>query len=268
MSIGTYLMGGLGNQMFQYAIARNIAILDNTDVLCNTDWYKVPDQFYFPLLINEFGIEFKTGDKNGWLIKEKDFSYNPGVIRRYNETINLYGYWQSEKYFYTIRDILKREFVPKKLSANCVEVIEYISSLTNPVFIHVRRNERENNAVGRAVHGLLGQDYYNKAIDLIKGKFKKSEFVIFSDDIEWVKRSGIYNDHIVPMELSPQEDLYVMSRCKHGIIANSSFSWWGAWLIDNPNKVIVAPDPWFKNKKADTRDLLSDGWIKIKTEYL
>jgi len=109
-------------------------------------------------------------------------------------------------------------------------------------------------------------EYYQEAIELISGKITKPEFFVFSDGIEWVKKN-LETDHVIhyvnPNTDCPSEDLRLMSLCKHNIIANSSFSWWGAWLNSNNSKVVVAPEKWFRNPVYSNQDIIPETWIKI-----
>ena len=143
---------------------------------------------------------------------------------------------------------------------------EQISSST-PVSIHIRRGDYVNDSHTNSVHGTCGLDYYQNAMKLISGRVDKPTFFCFSDDIEWAKNKLhaqypiIYVDHNGLDNAS--EDMRLMSQCKHNIIANSSFSWWGAWLNSNPDKIVIAPTKWFQKEDYDTRDLIPAGWIRL-----
>ena len=116
------------------------------------------------------------------------------------------------------------------------------------------------------MHGIIPVEYYLKAVDLIKAKTSEIKLLIFSDDIEWAKKHFKFpNTEFVSGDISEThfEDLYLMSVCKHNIIANSSFSWWGAWLNENPDKIVIAPKNWFNKGPKDTYDLYPEGWITI-----
>ena len=176
------------------------------------------------------------------------------------------GYWQSENYFESNRSILINDFsfrIP--LNARNADALRLISS-SNSVSIHIRRGDYLHNANAKATHGLCSLEYYHKAIRLIKATIGKPRFFIFSDDMLWVKA------HLEPEEdcifvdwnfgVDSYNDMRLMSLCKHNIIANSSFSWWGAWLNRNPDKVIIAPKRWFAGKINDS-NIIPSSWIRI-----
>jgi hypothetical protein len=134
------------------------------------------------------------------------------------------------------------------------------------VSIHVRRGDYVNNPKVNEYHGSLQSDYYLKAIEVINNKVSDSKFYIFSDDIEWV-RDNMFGDlnAVFVKTTSDEEDMYLMSKCKHNIIANSSFSWWGAYLNSNESKLVVAPVQWFKNAEMNekTLDLVPTNWYRV-----
>jgi hypothetical protein len=122
------------------------------------------------------------------------------------------------------------------------------------------------NKNANAHHGTCTLDYYHEAIKIMKEKIKNPYFFIFSDDIPWVKENlKIDGDafFITGKKIKDHEEMFLMSRCKHNIIANSSFSWWGAWLNNNPEKIVIAPKRWFNNEKINTSDLVPDNWLRI-----
>ena len=137
----------------------------------------------------------------------------------------------------------------------------------NSVSIHVRRGDYLTNPVTFQTHGLCDIDYYKKAIDEILDLVDKPHFFIFSDDQSWAKSNIIFGaptDYVMHNNsLKNYEDLRLMSYCRHHIIANSSFSWWGAWLGNNPEKIVIAPKKWFNDPKIDTTDLIPDTWLRL-----
>lgn len=137
----------------------------------------------------------------------------------------------------------------------------------NAVSLHVRRGDYVSNLTINQFHGTCSLEYYNQAIAQIAKKVETPHFFVFSDDPEWVK-SNLKIDYSITIvdhnnADKNYEDIRLMSLCKHHIIANSSFSWWGAWLCRNPNKIVIAPLKWFNDKSINTTDLIPDGWIKI-----
>ncbi|NTV98925.1 MAG: alpha-1,2-fucosyltransferase, partial [Chlorobiaceae bacterium] len=179
------------------------------------------------------------------------------------------GYWQSEKYFDAISRDIAREFrIITPLSPKSTETKKLIGS-TESVSVHVRRGDYVAEDYRGRIHGPLKISYYAEALDIIAQKKRSPHLFIFSDDIPWVKENlrfdfpARYVDH--NDERSGFEDLHLMSLCRHNIIANSTFSWWGAWLNRNPTKIVIAPKQWFPDPKMNslTSDLIPDSWIRL-----
>ncbi len=179
------------------------------------------------------------------------------------------GYFQCEKYFCNIRSILLKEFTLKSsLSSYSSSLKKNIESFENTVSLHVRRGDYVSNKVFSDVHGTCNLDYYKKAIEYISKEFEDIKFFVFSDDIAWTKENiDIENVIYVDSEENriPHEDMYLMSLCSHNIIANSSFSWWGAWLNQNNEKIVIAPKRWFSDDKMQNQslDIVPSSWIRI-----
>ncbi|MGB4399643.1 MAG: alpha-1,2-fucosyltransferase [Daejeonella sp.] len=178
----------------------------------------------------------------------------------------LEGYWQTEKYFLQIRPILLNEFRWEPFTDHLNPIVCESISKDNSVGLHVRRGDFIENAVIHNHHGVCDIDYYRRAISHVNANIENPTYYVFSDDIAWAKRefaslsSVKFIDHNKGSESF--RDMQLMSYCKHNIIANSSFSWWGAWLNQNENKVVVAPEKWFKNLEMSTTDLIPSRWIK------
>ena len=135
------------------------------------------------------------------------------------------------------------------------------------VSVHVRRGDYVNDPKTNAYHGTCSLDYYKKAVEIIRNKVKDPVFFIFSDDAEWVKKNFNIDEQQVlvsePEKLSLTEELKLMASCRHSVVANSSFSWWGAWLNNNNEKMVIAPQKWFADPLIDTSDLIPSAWIRI-----
>ena len=181
--------------------------------------------------------------------------------------IYIEGYWQTEKYFKNIEHTIKKDFTFKtKPDKNNQSLLNQIKNC-NAVAIHVRRGDYVKNPVANRILGVCNLDYYNKCINLIIRKINNPHFFIFSDDPKWTINNlnidfpATYVSHNGSDK--GYEDLRLMSNCKHQIIANSSFSWWGAWLNNNPNKVVMAPKKWFNDLSINTEDLIPESWVKI-----
>jgi len=290
------LNGGLGNQIFQYAHARAHAAKNNVPLyfdlsFFNQEFITDTPRVYLLDQYSIFGtaIPEKLADKyrhilsTGWrhrlasrfpkifsskninCIGEQSFSYNPVLIDRW--PVQLKGYWQSEKYFLYIRDQLINEISLKQLPN--AENLGWLRKITScdSICLHVRRGDYVTNPAASKTHGLCGIDYYQKAIINLGEKIPAGEFFVFSDDLQWSKDhlKFTHPSHFVdcnPPDKGP-EDLRLMQNCKHFITANSSFSWWAAWLGQNPFKIVISPTKWFATGNYDTSDLYPSTWIRL-----
>lgn len=271
------VLGGLGNQMFQYAIAKAIAKKNNTI-------YKLDIELFeryklFPYKLNTFNIEENIaihdeikkyhGDQSlfskvlrrvkmsKYFYREKDkFVFDSNVFKYTN--IYLDGYWQNDKYFREIQNELRREFTPKKVSESIEELCNKIKN-ENSVSIHIRRGDYKEHVK----FGLLPMEYYKEAINIITKTVNDTKFYIFSNDSEWCKENFVLlKDRYIVKGSSEVEDLYLMQHCKYNIIANSTFSWWAAWLNGYEKKIIIAPKFWKKSSEKSSQWLPKE-WIKI-----
>ena len=269
------ITGGLGNQMFQYAIAKSIAIK-------NSDKFQLDISFYYKQTLrkyelNLFNIEqnlakqesffSKVKRKLGFVPKEyyieKEVAVFDKGVFNYQDKIVLDGYWQNEKYFKDIRDEILKDFTLKQdISIEAKDYLEQIKD-SNSISLHVRRGDYVQNSHTNKVHGICNLDYYKRAIDYINEKVQESMFYIFSDDIAWCKENFDFleNKIFIDDTRSALEDLELMKKCKHNIIANSTFSWWGAWLNENKGKIVIAPKIWWSTRPNTT--IVSEKWIKI-----
>lgn len=199
------------------------------------------------------------------LVVEPHFHYWPG-IKRVSDNSYLVGYWQSEKYFSDASETIRADFTfMPSLSKQNAELAGRIGQ-TTAVSLHVRRGDYVSDAKASAAHGLCSLDYYRAAVLHMAAHVERPEFFVFSDDIAWVKANLMidfpcqYVDHNVGAE--SYNDMRLMSLCKHHIIANSSFSWWGAWLNPKPDKIVIAPRKWFVTDKS-VDNLYPAGWVLI-----
>lgn len=213
-------------------------------------------------LLRQFPFNFLRSEK---LVFEPSFQYWDG-IKCIADNSYLMGYWQSESYFLQHAETIRADFRFKpELNSKNSEVLAHINEV-NAVSLHVRRGDYVQNAHTNATHGICSLQYYKNAIDQIADCVNAPVFFVFSDDMEWVKSNlqmdfpCFYIDH--NHGIDSFSDMRLMSNCRHHIIANSSFSWWGAWLNANPEKIVIAPKQWFANN-TDTSDLLPQGWIKL-----
>lgn len=285
------LRGGLGNQMFQYAAAYSLSKSKGTSILVDSLEFKKTSFNLELTVFNQLQLTFSNkldcyiqfpmafvpglrklfkkitpkiaADKRKYFYEYK-FSYI-NEIDHAPKTCYLDGYWQSYKYLKNHeQDIREIYTFSKPEDPNNLDFLKQIHE-SNSVSIHIRRGDYLKPGI-KEVHGNLGLEYYQAAIDAINSKVQSSKFFIFSNDINWVKKSldfgtdqVVYIDNNNPGHL----DMYLMSQCKNNIMANSSFSWWGAWLNQNPSKVVIAPQKWFATPNKDTQDLCPTNWIRI-----
>ena len=281
----TKIIGGIGNQLFQYAVARQLSKINNTKLFLDVSgfdnfklhkyslsFFNIKENFYSPtksyLVNNKYNLFLKNmfSLKKSYLmsIKEKNLKFDPKILTLPKNSY-LDGYWQSEKYFISISEIIKKEFkLEIKLSKKSELILNDIKK-TDSVSIHFRRTDYlENN-----IHGACSLLYYRECIKFITRNLHKPHFFLFSDDIKWVKKNiklkhknTVVYDNGLNGDI---EDLKLMSKCKHNIIANSTFSWWAAWLNNNPEKIITAPKIWFSDEKYNSQstDIVPSSWLRF-----
>lgn len=255
------IKGGLGNQLFQYAYGRSL-IKKNKKVLFNISFFEeILKDTSRPFLLKKFNIP-----ESIIFINKKENILTKLSKKIYSKLSGNYNLFQSEKYFKSIEQIIRNEITLKEpLSPAAQELAEQIKSNSNSVSIHIRRGDYVANPKTNKYHGTCNLSYYEYAILKITKLISSPVFFIFSDDINWVKENlkvdtAIY---VSNPNLNECEELILMSYCKHNIIANSTFSWWGAWLNQNSNKIVMAPKQWTTNKKSDELNILPKTWIQI-----
>ncbi len=249
------LSGGLENQLFQYAYGKAYSLQKNQEFFLDISWYAGRlDRKY---MLDNFNIQVKKVSLLNKIISKLFFPKN------YLE--DPIGNWHNEKYFKEYSNILKKEFILRKpLSAQNQEILKKIES-SNSVSLHLRGGDYVTGKKS-TFHGTCSPEYYKKAIEIIQQKMNSPEFFIFTDDIEWARNHITFPRFCTLVSSNnslPWEELKMMSLCKHNIIANSTFSWWGAWLNDSPNKIIIAPKKWFNNEQMNTGEIIPNSWIKI-----
>jgi hypothetical protein len=249
------LQGGLGNQMFQWAYGRSLEIKYGKKLYLETSSYSNTFRSYsmnnFPNVSSEIftSISIRCTE-----ILDSHFYKDIHIDLKSNYILN--GYWQSEKYFIEIEDIIRKELSPSD------DVLERLRNTplinTNTVSIHIRRTDY---VTSDGFHPVQSFQYYESAIKDI-GDY--DYLFVFSDDMQWCKDNLKFNNIIFMEGFSDIEDIWLMSLCKHNIIANSSFSWWGAWLNNNTDKKVVAPNNWFgEQANLNSEDIIPKKWIKI-----
>ena len=278
-------IGGLGNQMFQYATGCALAKKHGVRLLLDISPFQEYKLHKYSLghynIIENFATMSDTAPflnvknrnlmkylpflTNNKIVTEKIFEYNP-LVNKYGN-VYLDGFWQTEKYFQDIAELIRQEFTVKNSPQG--EDLRLINEMAdcNAVSLHVRRTDYVTNKSALAIHGVCDLDYYREAIELMVSKIDNPVFYIFSDDHQWVRENMKldYKTIFVTHNNADTnyEDLRLMSSCKHNILANSSFSWWGAWLNSNPNKIVIGPKRWFTDPNKNVKDLLPANWIAI-----
>lgn len=286
------LSGGLGNQMFQYAAARALSLRLGTGVMF--DLYKLQKRSKavkrnYGLGIFDLKAKYVYSLKNIFFVKSygylKKYRFGENILRAskffHDKRASVYdsgfeslssgnvlmGYFQNENYFKKYADVIRHDFYfDIRLSAD-KQSLEQKICFTNSVSIHIRRGDYMNPDSNLQ---MLSLEYYYKAMEYISTKIKDPYFFIFSDDMEWVKQNFVPKNvsytYIDPnKEDAAYIDMLLISKCKHNIIANSSFSWWGAWLNNNKNKMVIAPSVWYKNDSGDNypEGFIPESWFVI-----
>lgn len=272
------LIGGLGNQLFQYAAGRALSAHLGVPLKFDVSWFKNSTNRKY--LLNNFNIK-------GEIASQKEIEkLNPEGLKKlffknhvfiepshdyyvdfFNLPDNTYldgdGHWQSYRYFEKIESIIRKDITLKNpLPESGNELAQKINQ-SNSVSVHIRRADYLAPKNLKLI-GLCTPEYYKDAIKLINQKVKNPQFFVFSDDLEWSKTLpfGVNTTYVdSSLGLKDYEEFMVMSKCKHNILANSTFSWWAGWLNNNPNKIIVAPKNWFISR--DTSDLIPTSWKQI-----
>ncbi len=276
-------MGGLGNQMLQYALGRQLSIKHKTSLWLDLSWYENNEVLAHPrtFKLDRFHAEYHqvNFEKLSWklrytshfscinpyqlkLVKEKDISVFDAAVMEAGNNIILEGFFPAYQYFKGIRPRLLKEFIPiEQMDAKNAACLQEIKA-SNAVSVHVRRGDYALTDF----HGLLGKEYYESAIQIISQRIGELRLFIFSDEPEWVLNNMQFNYPFEMIHFNGDEhnyfDMELMKHCKHHIIANSSFSWWPAWLNDNPGKIVVAPKKW-NNQGTATSKLVPADWALI-----
>ncbi len=292
------LSDGLGNQMFQYAMAKALAVQNNTEVLFDMSWYEINKhrgrRLYgldiFPLVCQK--INQVSGAKDfllkhlhftrniyrrhamsrikkllvqdaGIIIKESSLRFAQSIAEKVKgRSVYLQGYWQSERYFASIRDVLLQDFqFQPVLSGENLSTSEQIQHVANPVALHIRRGDYLGTKFACCT-----LEYYAKAIDYLAGNVGDIQLFVFSNDIPWAKENLKTNHEIYFVDQNSEangyEDMRLMSLCHHHIIANSSFSWWGAWLGQYEEKIVIAPCKWL-TEGDEPSDIVPAEWVRL-----
>ena len=290
-TITVNILGGLGNQMFQFAFGYSVSKENNSKIKLEMSGFNAYDKRYYALdlfnveenlnlkskydfLLNKINSKHnsllsKASSKllrgllrltNFYYQEREEFVFDQGVFNITKSTY-FYGHWQNEKYFKKYRKELLEIFKLKDIHFQTKEYLQKITE-SESVSLHVRREDYINS-----IHDTCDVEYYKKAVLEILKINKQAHFFIFSDDMHWVKNNLDFIDHktlvLLESDIPDHEEMYLMSQCKHNIIANSSFSWWGAWLNQNSDKKVIAPKKWFNSSTLDTKDLIPASWVRL-----
>jgi hypothetical protein len=287
------LLGGLGNQMFQYAFGRYLALKNKTKLKLDTTAFGKSG--YGTARLYELGVfninaELATATeiketrneppgrwlkktkrwlkKNGWLPKKnflREIDYQPEELLTLGDNAYLEGFFQNEKYFQPIADIIRDDFTLTPELTNFNPGLAEKIKNSNSISLHVRRGDYANDPGTQKFHGLLTLEYYRAAIKIIERGIKNPSYFVFSDDSEWCQTNLKMPAETIFISGKAYEDLILMSYCQHNIIANSSFSWWAAWLNNNKQKMIIAPKQWLANEKDNekTKNMIPPNWVRI-----
>lgn len=280
------VFGGLGNQMFQYAAARALSLRSGQPLVLDLRHYAGPREHGYALdafsiagrlgrpeelpprprhePLRALGRRFAGRSLPRWQEREPGFA---AEVTRLRGPVWLHGYFQSERYFADHAPAIRTEFTPRAApdAANAALLGEITASTS--VSVHVRRGDYVRNPRFNALHGTCPPEYYASAAARMAGRLKDAVFYVFSDEPDWARKNlslpGAVRvvDHNTGGPAS--EDLRLMSACRHHIIANSTFSWWGAWLNPRPDKKVIAPARWFAREGHENPDLLPASWLRL-----
>ncbi|SDH63097.1 alpha-1,2-fucosyltransferase [Propionivibrio dicarboxylicus] len=286
-SVVVGLSGGLGNQMFQYAAGRALAHRLNTRLILDLSWFSGQSERHYAL--TPFRIEANL--QSAWpslptkaqsLISRLSRRWMPRIMgvpvwrephfhyaqdfAAIQSPVFLEGFWQSERYFKDVRQQLQSEFsLRDPMPPACQAVLDKIRAC-DALCIHVRRGDYLSNPIAAKVHGTCSTDYYRDGVSELSRKLKTPHAFVFSDEPDWARDSLTFDCPMTVVDINTPTDahldLLLMSACRHFVIANSSLSWWAAWIGEDENTTVIAPTRWFLTADKDTSDLLPDHWLK------
>lgn len=297
------IIGGLGNQLFQYSTGRALALKFNAKLKLDLSFFDEP-KYQPSLRLTKFNLPFERADEEDWrylinapenklinLLSRFGVKFSPyhrkthlieshvlKIVYQQSQSINrnyyIEGWLGNENYFIEYRNVLLRDLDLDHMLSQTNKELQHRIRTTNSVAVHIRRGDYLTNSY----FNYLNQEYYQSCIDYISKHIQCPVFYFFSDDIQWVKNEFCKVPGAVFVDGNSDQDsaystsgdisdLMLMRSCKHNIIANSTFSWWGAWLNTNPNKIVIAPKRWYNNLSAQENyecgELVPRTWIKL-----
>jgi len=283
------LKGGLGNQMFQYACGRAISLRNEEKIKLDITGFErtknmdTPREYYlshFNIFCNEIAsggeiqiLKYPLGIvSKGWrffkvkILRQFNIGFIPKIFNA-KKSIYLDGFFQTEKYFIHCADTIRKEFSLKEPMGQAAQAVaSKISKEPESVSLHVRRGDVARNVATNPYAGITTPEYYRKALEYIGSKLKKPHVFIFSDDPKWVVENikiSFPSTVISSSGIPDYEEIILMSQCRAHIIANSSFSWWGAWLNPRPDKIVIAPKQWIRKMQWRHKDTVPKSWIRL-----
>jgi len=290
------LKGGLGNQLFQYALGRRLTYFSSVQLKLDVSYYRTSKLRSYGLDhlniveniateddLNAFGVvegrdsrtiiskalERRKPIHKRRRIDERLLAFDPEILS-VSDNVYLDGDWASEKYFCEIAEVLRAELTPKlRLDKVNEEMASEIAGASS-VSVHIRRGDYVTNPEINKVHGTCSLKYYNRCIGEIALKVRDPHFYVFSDDVQWTRKNLVIGHPVTYVDHNDKEndfkDLYLMSKCKHHIIANSSFSWWGAWLSTSKDHVVFATSRWLSPGRTDVLDIIPERWLRVDSQ--
>lgn len=289
----TNIISGLGNQLFQYAVGKQLALNNNTTLKLDNSFFKNQnlrsyklDHFNIDATIiepeelskflhpyTETTLPYKilkkfiqlVPRKNRKLFEEQENWIYDADLFKISPNTYISGYWQNFRYFNNLKpEILKELSINPIYLTGIDKYINNIINSENTVSVHIRRGDYITDKEANNLMGVMPISYYAAAIEILNRKTIRPEFYFFSDDLDWVKAHFKGNHYHYINSGADYTDLHLMQNCKHNIIANSSFSWWGAFLNKNPDKIVIAPKNWVTNPEINKKiEMTFPSWIKI-----
>jgi hypothetical protein len=272
------LMGGLGNQMFQYAAARATSLRTGAELKLDLTWFDDEGRHVSPrreYALGPFDLSLdiaspeeleRTLRRRGFrrrprILVDPDLRFEPRVLTA--DDVRLIGYWQSERYFVDKSAEIRRDFQLPTPTSELASAITRAGSVS----LHVRRGDYASDPKVESELGVLPAEYYEQAVAHLTETLAEPEFFVFSNDPDWCAANLRIDAPHTFVRHEPgaraHDDLLLMSLCRHHVVANSSFSWWGAWLGETPSTIVIAPRRWFLTSRFDTGDLVPERWLRI-----
>ncbi len=277
--------GGPGNQMFQYALGRNLSLMHNVPFKIDSSYLRSVNQSGRVLQLDQLDTVLEEATSAeiqkyaGTFQKALDRLRLGSKKKKVVENVNVFdptiltktdgyfeGHWNNEKYFEKNWQTIQKDFTLKNPSDKFIEISQHIKSMPNAVSIHVRRGDYVSIEKVANIYTTLPASYYEDAIKKVLQKHPDAHFFIKNEDNAWEKENFPKNYPVTFLpsdELSGYEEMVLMSLCKHNIIANSTFSWWGAYLNQNLEKIVIAPKKWFVDQNQNKNYLIPHTWLEM-----